>query len=509
MNFEIILACDLYGGLGSNTNYKKIPWNISSDLNFFREITTTVPSTENSNDNSKRYINAIIMGRNTADTFTNPLSDRINIVITSIKNYRTESGFLSYSSLDAALESLKTQSCVLFEPTLYKVYVIGGGILAESAINNRFCRGVYLTIINHEYNCSVRLSKNFLNVLGNINSKKFFTKTTNKITDAFCKNLNKYVQIVYCKYTYNNIEEDAYLDLLQKILNEGDFRMTRNAKTYSIFGEKLVFDLKNGFPLLTTKQMFVRGIIEELLFFLRGDTNTKHLEDKKVMIWHANTTKEFLENNNKNLDEYDMGPMYGFQWRFFGAKYDGCNSNYNGKGIDQLKQVIDLIVKDPNSRRILMTTYNPEQAEQGVLYPCHGLITQFYVEKDNRINLQMYQRSADYILGVPYNIASYALLLMIVTELVNNHSKRTHKVDYVPGKVIMVFGDVHIYSDEKADHVETAKKQLKRRNQTYPFCDATIKKKLKTLNDLNTLETSDFVISNYVSNSPLKATIIA
>jgi thymidylate synthase len=257
--------------------------------------------------------------------------------------------------------------------------------------------------------------------------------------------------------------------------------------------------------------MFSRGIIEELLFFLRGDTNTKFLEDKKVMIWHDNTSIEFIEKNNKDLVEYDMGPMYGYQWRHFGAPYIGCHDRYDGNGVDQLQAAINLIVRDPHSRRILLSAYNPAQAEEGVLYPCHGLIVQFYVEKNNRISLQMYQRSADSILGCPFNIASYGILLHIITDLVNNHPHRTHIENYRPGRLIMVFGDVHIYSDEKGDHVEIAREQIKRRNQTYQFPSLVIRRKLSSLDDLNidNLSAEDFVISNYLSCPLLKAKMIA
>jgi thymidylate synthase len=203
-----------------------------------------------------------------------------------------------------------------------------------------------------------------------------------------------------------------------------------------------------------------------------------------------------------------MGPMYGYQWRHFGAKYEGCNQRYDGQGVDQLQQVVDLLVKDPHSRRILMTTFNPAQAEEGVLYPCHGLTVQFYVEK-GRISLQMYQRSADSVLGMPFNIASYALLLHIITELVNNHKDRKHHSHYRPGRVIMIFGDTHIYSDEKGDHAVTAREQIKRYDQTYPFPELKLHKKLTCLEDLDDLKTDDFEIKHYICGSALKAKMIA
>ena len=303
---------------------------------------------------------------------------------------------------------------------------------------------------------------------------------------------------------YENKEEQQYLLLLKDIIDNGDIRQTRNAKTYSVFGKRLEFDLSNGFPLLTTKKVFVRGIIEELLFFLNGYTFTKILEDKKVMIWHDNTTNEFIKNNNKNLVEYDMGPMYGFQWRHYGDKYEGYNKEYTG-GIDQLKNVVELLLQDPYSRRILMTTYNVSQVDEGVLYPCHGLTVQFYVEKNNRISLQMYQRSSDSILGLPFNIASYAVLLHIIVKCVNDNVERTHKEDYNVGRLIIVLGDTHIYEE----HLEVAKIQINRMNETYKFPEIKINKKIQSVKNMTDLLVEDFEIQNYVSHPVLKCKMFA
>ena len=137
--------------------------------------------------------------------------------------------------------------------------------------------------------------------------------------------------------------------------------------------------------------MFWKGIVEELLFFIRGDTNSKHLEDKKVNIWKGNTTQEFIDNLGLPYNEGDMGPMYGFNWRHFGAEYNGCNMDYKGKGFDQLTKVVEEIKNNPHSRRILMSDFNPAEAHKGVLYPCHSLILQFYV-RDGCLDVTMYQR---------------------------------------------------------------------------------------------------------------------
>ncbi len=370
MDFSVILTCDSSYGISIKTQNNKtsIGWNIPANDIFFENLTNT-------NEN-----NVIIMGHETADMIKNPFSNRINIVITSQDSYYQNEKFKSYKNINLALDYLKTQS------NIREVFVISDSTLNDEIIQNKRCRNIYLNMIMDNYNCDVKLSEKIIKQLQSQN----YSLNTKTITDiCYIKNVMQQINLLH--YTYTNWEELQYLSLLNKILSIGDYRETRNAKTYSIFGEKLEFDMDNGFPLLTTKKMFCRGILEELLFFLRGDTNSKLLEDKNVMIWHDNTTEEFLKKNNKNLEEYDMGPMYGFQWRFFNAPYHGCHHDYTNHGVDQLKIVVDTLNKDPYSRRILMTTYNPAQAEDGVLYPCHGLQIQFYVEK-NRISLQMYQR---------------------------------------------------------------------------------------------------------------------
>jgi thymidylate synthase len=284
---------------------------------------------------------------------------------------------------------------------------------------------------------------------------------------------------------------------MNKIIKQGHYRQTRNANTFSIFGCHMCFDLQNNIlPLLTTKKMFTRGILEELLFFLRGETNSKILEEKKVNIWKSNTTREFLDNNNlSHYTEGDMGPMYGFQWRHFNAEYNGCDKDYSGKGIDQLEEVVKDLQYNKYSRRILMTTYNPRQAKQGVLYPCHGIVVQFGIEDDNKLCCHMYQRSADYALGVPFNITSYAFLVHILCSIL-----KTKNCNYIAGKLYMSFGDVHLYEN----HVEAAKMQLERTPFLFP--ELRIKKEILNFQDI---KSDDFEIINYKSHDKLNFEMVA
>jgi thymidylate synthase len=230
--------------------------------------------------------------------------------------------------------------------------------------------------------------------------------------------------------------EQQYLNLIRRIL-DCDTRDTRNGKVYSMFGAHLECDLSDGFPLLTTKRMFWKGIVEELAWFLRGSTNVEELRAKKVHIW----------DGNSEAHNYDAGPVYGFQWRHFGADYTDCTTDYAGKGIDQIKYIIDTLKTDPMSRRMVLSAWCPSQQAQMCLPPCH-VMYQFYVETDNRLSVQMTQRSSDVFLGLPFNIASTALLTHLIA----------HQVGLQPGRVLIHIGDAHIYQE----HVQACQLQLKR-----------------------------------------------
>lgn len=225
-----------------------------------------------------------------------------------------------------------------------------------------------------------------------------------------------------------------YLDLLSRILNEGVHKGDRTGTgTLSVFGNQMRFDLRDGFPLLTTKKLHLKSIIYELLWFLRGDTNIHYLQEHGVRIWN-----EWADENG------ELGPVYGHQWRSW--------PDYKGGTIDQIANVLDQIKHNPNSRRMLVTAWNPAEVEEMALPPCHCLF-QFYVA-DGRLSLQLYQRSADTFLGVPFNIASYALLLQMMAQVTGLEA----------GEFIHTTGDTHLYSN----HLEQAKLQLTRTPRPLP-----------------------------------------
>lgn len=282
--------------------------------------------------------------------------------------------------------------------------------------------------------------------------------------------------------------EIQYLNILKDVLETGEKRLTRNGFTFSKFFKTMSFNLSDGFPLLTTKKVFWKGVVEELLFFIRGDTNTKILNEKGIKIWDGNTTRSFLDNMGFfDYEVGDMGPMYGYQWRFFNKPYN-INSSYNG--IDQLKNIIEEIKINPYSRRLLLTDFNPEQVNLGVLFPCHSIIIQFYVE-NSCLSCSMYQRSSDLFLGEPFNIASISLLLIIIAQLTN----------MTPGMVHLVLGDCHIYNE----HIDVVKEQLTRK--PYNLCSLKIKK-FNTLEEVEKATFDDFIINDYNYHPILKAPLI-
>lgn len=259
-------------------------------------------------------------------------------------------------------------------------------------------------------------------------------------------------------------EELQYLNLVKHIIKNGNVREDRTGTgTLSIFGAQLKFSLRdNTFPLLTTKPVFYRGIAEELFWFIRGSTNAKELQDKNVRIWDGNSSRKYLDSIGLTHREVgDLGPVYGFQWRHFGAQYVDMHTDYTGQGIDQLINVIETIKNRPEDRRIIICAWNPADLSKMALPPCHCLV-QFYVA-NGELSCQLYQRSADMGLGIPFNIASYALLTVMISHVVNLR----------PGDFVHTLGDAHVYNN----HVNALKIQCK--ITTQPFPKIHIKRKIE------------------------------
>ena len=259
-----------------------------------------------------------------------------------------------------------------------------------------------------------------------------------------------------------------YLDLLRHILDNGTDKTDRTGTgTRSVFGYQLRYDLSKGFPLVTTKKVHLKSIIYELLWFLKGDTNVKYLNDNGVSIWD-----EWKDENG------DLGPVYGAQWR----SWKGAD----GKVIDQITEVIEQIKKNPDSRRLIVSAWNVAEIPNMALAPCHAMF-QFYVA-DGKLSLQLYQRSADVFLGVPFNIASYALLLMMVAQVCNMEL----------GDYVHTFGDVHIYNN----HFEQVHKQLSRTPKALPTMKLN-----PEIKDIFDFDFEDFTLENYEPYPGIKAPV--
>lgn len=278
--------------------------------------------------------------------------------------------------------------------------------------------------------------------------------------------------------------ELVYLHALNRVLETGEERGSRNAPTISAFGINMQFDISTEFPLLTSKQMFTKGIFSELLWFIKGDTNALHLAALGIPIWNANSSREYLDA--VGLDTYDAGdcgPIYGFQWRRFNAEYHGCNHSYSPTdGVDQLANCIDLIKNDPTSRRIFMSAWNPAQMPQMALPPCH-VSYQFYVNSNDEISCSMYQRSGDMFLGVPFNIASASALVYLLAHLTNKK----------PGRLIINIGDAHIYTS----HISQVNLQLSRIDQLFRLPKLHIKSRGQDNIDQYVLDDFELVDYNY------------
>ena len=279
--------------------------------------------------------------------------------------------------------------------------------------------------------------------------------------------------------------EQLYLDAVKTIIEHGCLRSNRTGiDTKSIFGMQMRYSLRGSFPLLTTKRVFWRGILEELLWFIRGSTNGHELAEKDVHIWDANGSREFLDRRGlRGREEGDLGPIYGFQWRHFGAEYTDMHQDYTGQGVDQLSEIIDKIKKSPNERTLVMCAWNPKDLPQMALPPCHCLF-QFYVA-DGELSCQLYQRSGDMGLGVPFNIASYALLTCMIA----------HVTGLKTGDFVHTLGDAHVY----VNHEEPLKLQISR--QPRPFPRLVIKRQVAVITDF---KIDDFEIVDYNPHPKIK-----
>jgi thymidylate synthase len=462
MKIEGIVCYDKNYGISKDCI---LPWlnDGLGDLEHVR-ITTTMAS------NGKK--NILIVGSKTANTlpidFSNGNSNRELWCLS--RSIRSDKGiniryFTNPKDLYISLLNRYYSIC-----DVDKVFVFGGSEIYKVFIENRWINTFHITSIDKDYNCDTLFPYKELVENYSISNSTSRDKKGLRVFEIWDRNYSP---------------EYSYLELLKKVLFNGSKRETRNGITYSTFGETVEFDIeKYGFPLLTTKKMFFKGILEELLWFFKADTNANNLKKKGVHIWDGNTTKEFLDNLGLEYPEGMAGPIYGFQWRNFNGEYTPGVPIQFETPRDQLYNCLKQLRENPNSRRILFSGWNPNQLDQMCLPPCHVLY-QFYVE-NNKLSCQMYQRSADLFLGLPFNIASTALLISIFSSMTG----------YIPGKVKICIGDAHVYDE----HRECVLEQLTR--IPIKLC------KLQINTHRDKLEEwcyEDFKIVDYMSHGALKA----
>eukprot|EP00546_Thalassionema_frauenfeldii_P008418 CAMPEP_0178921796 /NCGR_PEP_ID=MMETSP0786-20121207/15769_1 /TAXON_ID=186022 /ORGANISM="Thalassionema frauenfeldii, Strain CCMP 1798" /LENGTH=485 /DNA_ID=CAMNT_0020596033 /DNA_START=92 /DNA_END=1549 /DNA_ORIENTATION=- len=465
-------------GIGCKGN---LPWRLPADMEHFKRVTMTGTGT-----------NAVIMGRKTWESIPSkfrPLVGRTNVVLTRQTNGEYPPDVLVASSLQHAVDELNAREDV------EKIFCIGGAQVYQEGIESGLVKSViYTEVSNFEATEENKLDAFFPPLSDEEWECHPYHDEAEDKENEIRDGIDEKSGLSYKFLKYNRIpqgpeinpEEMQYLKLCQDIIDRGSQRGDRTGTgTLSIFGTQLRFSLRDGtLPLLTTKKTFWRGVAEELLWFISGDTNANELATKNIHIWDGNGSREFLDSRGLESREVgDLGPVYGFQWRHFGAKYVDMHTDYTGKGVDQLAECIDKIKNNPNDRRIVMSAWNPADLDEMALPPCH-MFCQFYVA-NGELSCQMYQRSADMGLGVPFNIASYALLTHLVAQVCG----------LKPGDFVHTIGDAHVY----LNHVEALKQQLKREPRAFPKLKINPEKK-----DIDSFCFEDFEVIGYKPHKTIK-----
>lgn len=447
MVFHIIVAYDTERGIGYQN---KLPWPKSvKDLQYFKQKTLNKP---------------IIMGHNTFLSIGHPLPFRTNIVI----------------SRDNSISDVIVMPC-LSDAIQYshEVFVIGGAKIFEEAMS--------LPLINKIGSIYVTEFKN------NYPSDKKFPLIPEYFFERHV--IEDHPELSFVEWTRrSNSEELQYLSLLREIKERGTLTSTRTGiSTYSVFGRSLRFNLRNGvIPLLTTKQVFFRGVVEELLFFISGSTDANVLKKKGVNIWDGNTSRNFLDSHGlSHYEEGDMGPTYSFLFNHAGAEhlYTGKNGNYNGLGVNQINTVIEGIKTDPTGRRHLIVLWSPAHLDKMVLPPCLFSYVFNVNTSTKEISVMTTMRSADLFLGVPFNICSASLLLRMICLATG----------YQAGELYATYGDTHIYEN----HISAVTEQLTRIPWRFPTLEFS--RSFDQIQSIRAFQYSDFKLNNYYKYPPLRA----
>lgn len=466
-------------GIGING---KLPWKLPNELKEFKLLTIS-PQLQTSSQ--IQYINAIVMGRKTWESMGRRLlPERINIIISNNdafefneydKNY--DNPFIPiFSSWDKYEESLGNYllniNKIYYNKKVFiigQIFIIGGASIYKLALETKCIDNIYTTeIYDKSIICDtfypIKLQENISSTYKLSNVSKFHFEN-----NIYYRYLHYYNTISYLNKSikiWNNTEENAYLTIMRHICDNGVIRNDRTKTgTKSSFGHQLRYNLRDTFPLTTTKSSFLRGIFEELMLYIRGYTDNSILQQKNIHIWDGNTSRDFLDKCGlQDYPEGDMGETYGFNMRHYGGTYINCKTIYSAtEGYDQLSNVINLLKTDPTSRRILINLWNPETQHKAALPSCLCQY-QFYVNTEtNELSLQIYIRSSDYFLANNWNTCTGALFV----NLLCNTTGLTH---LIPGDLVVITGDTHIY----LNHLKQVDDNLSR--QPYPYPKLIIKK---------------------------------
>jgi len=474
-------------------------FHLKEDMKFFRNITSDCLS-----PSSRIGLNVVVMGRKTWFSIPKnrrPLRNRINIVLTNNNNFLKSSeksvkNLKNLKNIDPSIPYYMTLNDFhqFYEHTQANVFVIGGGEIYNTFLNSPELKPhrVYLTEISNFKPPADFEPDAYMN---HLDDSYHLAGVSNKYHDTA-------YNIDYRYLTYHSHEkrsqEGRYLELCKHILTHGKPRSDRTGTgTISSFGHQLKFDISHTIPLLTTKRVPWKHVIEELLWFMRGDTDAKILQRAGVKIWDGNTSRQFLDNRGlTHYDEGILGAGYGWQWRFFGAEYDptfadtrGIDRNFVG-GFDQLEYIVNEIRTNPYSRRILMCYWNPPDFDKTALQPCHFSV-QFYVDfrsDSPHLDCHFTMRSNDVFLGQPFNIFSYAVMTYIIAL----------KCDMKPGNLVYSGGDVHIYQN----HIKQTEEQLSRTPRPLPILLVNPDVKWKAWEDITL---ADFEIVGYFPHPAIRA----
>jgi thymidylate synthase len=421
------------------------------------------------------------------------IKSRINVVLTKddLSKYSNIQDNLYFTDYENVYELLKQANLKVYE----NIYVIGCTNIFKDRIVKYFVTyydKVFDKAYDDEaYDEAYDKAYYFHNLSKSFSLQKYSENKWSEEEQCFYRFL-EYEKVEKEEECLTNYDE-KYICLAKKVLKEEEVNHIREDRTYtgtlSIFGEQLSFNIENYVPLLTTKRVPWKSCIEELLWFMRGDTDATILKKKNVNIWNGNSSRDFLDKVGLNhLEEGDCGANYSFQWRYSGQKYENCKTEYIKKTqYDQINNIINLLKTDPFSRRIFLSAWNPQDLDKTVLPPCH-VSAQFYVDNEKGLSCHMYQRSCDIFLGLPFNIFSYTVLTYILAK----------KCDLKPKRLIISLGDSHLYTN----HINQIKTQIQREQLTSP--KLILKDIIKT-KEIEEINIEDFELIGYFPHPSIKA----